>query len=71
MKINLNLVTFSPARDDVIEALEEGGELLPDGAGHLFLADQSDVVGLVHVGHSHISPVGDQVAHLSHSKLLQ
>ena len=40
-----------PAGDDVVESLEEGGELLPDGARHLLLAHQPDVVSLVAVCH--------------------
>ena len=60
-----------PARDDVVESLEERGQLFPDGARHPLLADEPDVVGLVHVGHQHISAVRDEVPHLSHTELLE
>ena len=48
-----------PAGDDVVEALEEGGELLPDGARHLLLAHQPDVVSLVAVSHLKIQITGE------------
>ena len=40
-----------PSGDDVIEALKEGSELLPDGSSHLHLTNQLDVVVLVLVSH--------------------
>ena len=40
-----------PPRDDVVESLEECGQLFPDGASHPLLTDEPDVVGLVHVCH--------------------
>ena len=55
-----------PAGDDVVEALEEGGELLPDGAGHLHLANQPHVVVLVLISHLHETHGQGQDHDMSH-----
>ena len=52
-QLELLLIEYGdePAGDDVVESLQEGGKLLPDGASHLLLAHQPDVIRLVAVSH--------------------
>ncbi len=59
-----------PLGDDVVEALEEGVQLLADGTRHLHLAHEPDVFHLVLLGDGHVAAVRFQIARLRHAKLL-